>query len=59
MIGHGDTFILRDPNGIRPAFWYQDDEVCVAASERSAIQTVFNAPIDNVKEITITMASAE
>lgn len=52
MIGHGDTFILRDPNGIRPAFWYQDDEVCVAASERSAIQTVFNAPIDNVKEIT-------
>ncbi len=52
MIGHGDTFILRDPSGIRPAFWYQDDEVCVAASERSAIQTVFNAPIDEVKEIT-------
>ena len=52
MIGHGDTFILRDPRGIRPAFYYQDDEVCVAASERSAIQTVFNAPIDEVQEIT-------
>lgn len=52
MIGHGDTFILRDPRGIRPAFYYQDDEVCVAASERSAIQTVFNAPIDEVKEVT-------
>lgn len=52
MIGHGDAFILRDPAGIRPAFYYIDDEVCVAASERSAIQTVFNAPIDEVKEIT-------
>ncbi len=52
MIGHGDTFILRDPNGIRPAFYYQNDEICVAASERSPIQTVFNAPIDDVKEIT-------
>ncbi len=52
MIGHGDAFILRDPAGIRPAFYYVDDEVCVAASERSAIQTVFNAPIDEVKEIT-------
>lgn len=52
MIGHGDAFILRDPGGIRPAFYYQDDEVCVVASERSAIQTVFNAKIDMVKEIT-------
>lgn len=52
MIGHGDAFILRDPAGIRPAFYYQDDEVCVAASERSAIQTVFNAPIEEVSEIT-------
>lgn len=52
MIGHGDAFILRDPAGIRPAFYYMNDEVCVAASERSAIQTVFNAPIDEVKEIT-------
>lgn len=52
MIGHGDAFILRDPAGIRPAFYYVDDEVCVVASERSAIQTVFNSPIEEVKEIT-------
>ncbi len=51
MIGHGDAFILRDPNGIRPAYWYQDDEVIVAASERPVIQTAFNVPIDLVKEI--------
>jgi len=51
MIGHGDAFILRDPNGIRPAYWYQDDEVIVAASERPVIQTAFNVPIDSVKEI--------
>ncbi|MDL5048511.1 hypothetical protein QQ054_21085 [Oscillatoria amoena NRMC-F 0135] len=51
MIGHGDAFILRDPAGIRPAFHYQDDEVCVVASERSAIQTVFNAPFEEIDEI--------
>ena len=34
LLGHGDAFVLRDPNGIRPAYWYEDDEVVVAASER-------------------------
>lgn len=52
MIGHGDSFIIRDPAGIRPAFYFVDDEVCVAASERSAIQTVFNVAIEDIKEIT-------
>lgn len=52
MIGHGDAFILRDPAGIRPVFYYHDDEVCVAASERSAIQTVFNVPLETIREIT-------
>ena len=51
MIGHGDAFILRDPNGIRPAYWYQDDEVIVAASERPVIQTAFNVPLESIKEI--------
>jgi amidophosphoribosyltransferase len=51
MIGHGDAFILRDPSGIRPAFYYINDEVCVAASERSAIQTVFNAPFEEILEV--------
>lgn len=51
MLGHGDAFVLRDPNGIRPAFYYADDEVVVVASERPAIQTAFNVPIDEVKEI--------
>ena len=51
MIGHGDSFIMRDPVGIRPAFYYQDDEVIVAASERPVIQTAFNVPYDQVKEI--------
>lgn len=51
LIGHGDAFILRDPNGIRPAFYYQDDEVVVAASERPAIQTVFDVHITKVKEV--------
>lgn len=52
MLGHGDAFVLRDPSGIRPAFWYQDDEVVVVTSERPAIQTAFNVPIETVKEIT-------
>jgi len=51
MLGHGDAFVLRDPAGIRPAFYYQDDEVIVVASERPVIQTVFNVDIDDVKEI--------
>lgn len=52
MIGNGDAFVLRDPNGIRPAFWYQDDEVVVVASERPVIQTAFNVPVETVQEIT-------
>jgi amidophosphoribosyltransferase len=51
LIGHGDAFVLRDPNGIRPAFYYEDDEVCVVASERPVIQTAFNVPFESIKEI--------
>lgn len=51
MIGHGDAFILRDPAGIRPCFYYQDDEIVVATSERPAIQTGFNVPIGSIKEL--------
>ncbi|PKP29032.1 MAG: amidophosphoribosyltransferase [Bacteroidetes bacterium HGW-Bacteroidetes-18] len=51
LLGHGDAFVLRDPSGIRPAFYYADDEFVVVASERPAIQTVFNVAIDDVKEI--------
>nr|MBS0037054.1 amidophosphoribosyltransferase [Saprospiraceae bacterium] len=51
MIGHGDAFILRDPNGIRPAYYYYDDEVVVAASERPTIQTAMNVRYHQVKEV--------
>ncbi len=51
MIGHGDSFIVRDPAGIRPCFYYQDDEVVVVTSERPAIQTGFNVHIDAIKEL--------
>jgi amidophosphoribosyltransferase len=51
MIGHGDAFVVRDPWGIRPAFYYQDDEVVVVASERPVIQTVFNLKTDMVEEL--------
>jgi len=51
MIGHGDSFVLRDPSGIRPAFYYYDDEVVVVTSERPAIQTAFNVSVDDVKEL--------
>lgn len=51
MLGHGDAFVFRDPAGIRPAFYYQDDEIVVVASERPAIQTVFNIPLEKVQEI--------
>ncbi len=52
LLGHGDAFVLRDPNGIRPAFYYKDDEVLVVTSERPAIQTVFNVPVEKIKEVT-------
>jgi amidophosphoribosyltransferase len=51
MIGHGDAFVIRDPSGIRPAFYYIDDEIVVVASERPVIQTVFNVKTDGVNEI--------
>lgn len=52
MFGHGDAFVLRDPNGIRPAFWYADEEVVVVTSERPQIQTAFNVPVEQIKELT-------
>jgi len=51
ILGHGDAFVMRDPSGIRPAFYYYDDEIVVATSERPAIQTAFNIPLENIKEI--------
>jgi amidophosphoribosyltransferase len=51
MIGHGDAFLMRDPQGIRPAFYYADDEILVAASERPAIQTVFDVHLSKIKAL--------
>ena len=51
MVGHGDGFVMRDPSGIRPAFYYIDDEVVVVASERPVIQTIFNVRTDDVMEL--------
>ena len=51
LLGHGDAFIMRDPNGIRPAFYYIDDEVVVAASERPVIQTAFNLSSKDIHEV--------
>lgn len=51
MIGHGDAFVIRDPAGIRPAFYYIDDEIVVVASERPVIQTIFNLRTDMVREL--------
>ena len=51
IVGHGDAFVLRDPAGIRPAFYYADDEVVVATSERPVIQTAFNVPADSINEL--------
>ncbi len=51
MLGHGDSFVLRDPAGIRPTYYYKDDEVVVVASERPVIQTVFNVNFGDVKEL--------
>lgn len=51
IVGNGDMWAMRDPNGIRPAFYYRDDEIVVVASERPVIQTAFNLQIDEVKEL--------
>ena len=51
IVGSGDMFAVRDKNGIRPAFYYQDDEIVVVASERPVIQTVMNVTVDQVKEL--------
>ena len=51
LLGHGDSFVMRDPNGIRPAFYFKDDEVVVVASERPAIQTAFNANQNKIVEL--------
>jgi amidophosphoribosyltransferase len=51
LLGHGDAFVLRDPWGIRPAFYFANDEIVVVASERPVIQTVMNATVDEIKEV--------
>lgn len=51
LFGHGDAFVFRDPAGIRPAYFYEDDEIVVVASERPVIQTAFNVDFDQVKEL--------
>lgn len=51
LLGHGDGFVFRDPAGIRPAYFYQDDEIVVVASERPVIQTAFNVPFEEIREI--------
>ena len=51
MFGHGDAFVLRDPAGIRPAYYYEDEEIVVVASERPVIQTAFNVPFNEIKEL--------
>ncbi|MBT8252900.1 MAG: amidophosphoribosyltransferase, partial [Bacteroidia bacterium] len=51
LLGHGDSFVLRDPAGIRPAYYYKDEEIVVVASERPVIQTVFNVPFEDVHEL--------
>ena len=59
MFGHGDAFVLRDPAGIRPAYYYVDDEIIVATSERPVIQTAFNVAADSIKEIKEGMLSGQ
>ncbi|MCO5259324.1 MAG: amidophosphoribosyltransferase [Crocinitomicaceae bacterium] len=51
LLGHGDAFVLRDSAGIRPTFWYQDDEICVVASERPVIQTTFKLKSEDIQEL--------
>lgn len=56
LLGHGDSFVLRDPNGIRPVYYYNDDEIIVVTSERPVIQTVFNVPFESIQELDPGMA---
>ena len=51
MLGHGESFVIRDPSGIRPAYYFEDDEIVTIASERPAIQTVFDVPFSKIKEL--------
>ena len=51
LLGHGDSFVLRDPAGIRPVYFYSDEELVVVASERPVIQTVFNIPFEKIEEL--------
>lgn len=51
LFGHGDAFVLRDPSGIRPAYFYDDEEITVVASERPVIQTAFNVPLETIREV--------
>lgn len=51
LVGHGDAFVLRDPSGIRPTYWYEDDEICVVASERPVIQTAFRLKVNQIQEL--------
>ena len=51
MLGHGESFVLRDPSGIRPAYYYEDSEIVTVASERPVIQTVFDIPFEKIKEL--------
>ncbi|MBN09646.1 MAG: amidophosphoribosyltransferase, partial [Flavobacteriaceae bacterium] len=51
LLGHGDTFVLRDPAGIRPVYYYEDSEIVTVASERPVIQTVFNIPFSKISEL--------
>ncbi len=51
LLGHGDAFVLRDPNGIRPAYYYEDEEIAVVASERPVIQTAFDLKVEDIQEL--------
>ena len=51
LLGHGDAFVMRDPSGIRPAFYYQDEEIVAVASERPVIQTALNVLVEDIREI--------
>lgn len=51
LFGHGDAFVLRDPAGIRPTYWFENDEICVVASERPVIQTAFKLKYEEIKEL--------
>ena len=57
IMGHGDAFVLRDPSGIRPAYYYHDDEIAVITSERPPIQTALNVSADKIQEIKLDMQS--